>query len=168
MSCFINFFKNLVKKAKYKEFDIPNTNNTNNTNANNSNKSNSYDNLTALEQQKECCVCFESIKEKQLVCGHNVHILCILRSRKKTQCPLCSSDISKDSIEHIKNCKNKKCICKNKGDMIDIEMILAHDLITSYINSLPRGKPINTKDLCMLLKRNDIYNYKRIVGLYIG
>jgi hypothetical protein len=166
MSCFINFLKNIFKKEKYRELDVPN--NINNTNINNPTKPNSSDNLSALEQQKECCVCFESIKEKKLVCGHNVHILCILKSRKKTICPLCSSDVSKDSIEHIKKCKNKKCICKNKGDMIDIEMILAHDLITSYINSLPRGKPINTKDLCMLLKRNDIYNYERIVGLYIG
>lgn len=161
MSCFINFFKNLFKKAKYRELDISN-------NTNNINKSNSCDNLMALEQQKECCVCFESIKEKQLVCGHNIHILCILRSRKKTQCPICSSDISKDSIEHIKKCKNKKCICKNKGDMIDIEMILAHELITSYINSLPRGNAINKSNLCILLKQNNIYNYEKIVDLYIG
>lgn len=166
MSCFINFFKNLFKKVKYREFDV--SNNINNTNINNPTKPNSYDNLSALEIQKECCVCLESIKEKQLICGHNIHILCILRSRKKTECPICSSDISRDSIEHIKKCKNKKCICKNKENMIDIEMILAHNLITSYINNLPRDTIINNQDLCMLLKRNDIYNYERIVYLYFG
>jgi hypothetical protein len=157
MSCLKNFFKNLIKKVKYNEF--------NNLNIQNQ-KSN--DNLSALEKQKECCICLERINEKQLVCGHNIHILCILQSRKKTICPLCSSDISKDCIKHIKFCKNKKCICKNKNEMHDIQEILAHDLITSYINSLSRDKQINKKDLSMLLKRNDICNYDRIIDLYIG
>ena len=40
----------------------------------------------------ECPVCFESIQENCLSCGHYVHKDCVIKS-KKTTCPLCKKEV---------------------------------------------------------------------------
>lgn len=91
-------------------------------------------NQQSLGEQKECCVCFESINESLLNCGHNIHIICIIKS-KKICCPLCGVDVSLECKEHIKKCNNKKCICKSDmQEIYDLKLSLAHDFITYYID----------------------------------
>jgi|SRR3989344_1935743 len=97
IACLFNFFKKNDKNSK--DVDSPQTI--------------SNPNLSALEKQDECCICFEYINEKQLVCGHNIHITCILKSKNICECPLCATNILEDCTNHIKICQNKKCICRN-------------------------------------------------------
>lgn len=121
---------------------------------------------TALEKQKECCVCMEKINEKKLSCGHNIHIICIIKS-KKTECPMCFTNLSQECMDHIKNCKNKKCFCKITKEITETERIMAHDIITRYISNLRSNQNINRKKLEILMRDNEIKNYKSIVDLYV-
>lgn len=156
MSCLIRAFRKLFKRNKYEPLDQ------------NDLTASFTDNevKTSLEKQDECCVCMERINESKLRCGHNIHILCIIES-KKSSCPACRSDISQDCIVHIKKCKNKKCVCKKKGEITEIEARMAHDLITDYISHLRPRQNISKKNLERLMISNNINNYGSVVSLYI-
>lgn len=193
MCCLLKFFKNLFSKGRNANVNITNnlvndsarnynsTDNQNNTNmindsinnqvnviiTNNKVSCGSIDNLASLEKQKECCICMEPIDEKQLVCGHNIHILCILKSKKKMYCPLCSFNILPDCIEHIKKCKNINCVCKKKAEMTEIEKGIAHNIITEYIIHMnSQQRQIRKEDLISILRNNNVSNCETVVNLY--
>jgi len=142
MTCCINFFKSYFDKLK---------NNVKNDDKNDAIRD--YDN--------ECCICFDYINERPLACGHNVHIICIFKS-KKICCPLCRANIINDCFFHIKTCKDKKCICKTPHD--ELENIIAHDIINTYISSC---KKFDMHELRKKLKKNNINNIDKILQKYI-
>ena len=45
-----------------------------------------------LQDESECCVCYEEITEEPLSCGHRIHRSCIHKSLKTT-CPMCRSEV---------------------------------------------------------------------------
>jgi hypothetical protein len=92
-------------------------------------------NQSSLGQQFECCVCMEEIDESLLDCGHNVHLTCIFRS-KKIECPLCRGNVNIACKNHIIKCKSISCPCKLDISIInDVRLLIAHDVITHYINN---------------------------------
>lgn len=107
-------------------------------------------NLYSLEKQDECCICFEYLNETQLICGHNMHILCVLKTQKHIYCPICDKLIYKDYKMHYLNCKNKKCFCKK---FFINEDHIVHMLITNL-------KILTREELVKLLVDNYIFNYK--------
>jgi hypothetical protein len=123
-----------------------------------------YEPLTLLEKQNECCVCMEQINEDKLSCGHNIHITCIILS-KNINCPLCSTNILNDCTAHIIKCKNIKCQCKNKNNILEIEKIIVHDIMSNYMMNVKTN--INKNNLEKLLKKNNIKNYVYFIDLYI-
>ena len=123
---------------------------------------NNNDNISALEKQKECCICFEIMNENKLVCGHNMHITCIMQSNLKNKCAMCFYDVMEDCMNHIKKCNDKKCYCKITHKFDDN---IAHDLITNYITNtnLP-----NVNEIKKILIRNKIKNYEAILTNYFS
>lgn len=91
-------------------------------------------NRPSIGVQSDCCVCFENINEPLLKCGHNVHVSCIIKSRKPV-CPLCDVNVIEQCKEHMKKCGNQNCICKLETPLTkEIKLNLAHDLITYYMS----------------------------------
>lgn len=125
---------------------------------NNSQNENTY----ALEEQKECCICFEYMNEDKFTCGHNMHILCIMASNLKNKCALCFNDITDDCMKHIKKCNNAKCYCKTTHYF---DEYIAHDLITQYIT---KNNIINIDEIKNILIENKILNYEIILENYFS
>jgi hypothetical protein len=76
----------------------------------------------------------EDIHEPLLNCGHNIHVMCIIRS-KKIKCPLCSAEAHLVCKNHIKRCKTFACPCKNDiPELYNVRLSIAHDIITHYID----------------------------------
>lgn len=132
MSCIINFYRQFIKKQN------------NNINS------------------EECCICMEEINEKILTCGHNIHIICILQSKNKTNCPYCTKDISFDIIKHLQNCNYKKCYCKRK-DIQKLEEIIIFRMIENFILL---NKNITRMDIINYFDTYKIKKYKRQLDLY--
>ena len=100
------------------------------------------------------------MNEDKFHCGHNMHILCVMKSNLKNKCALCYQDISNECLLHFQSCKKSKCICK------ETEMynnFICHKIITDEIN---KNKNLDVNSIKKILLKNKIKNYDEILKIY--
>ena len=45
-----------------------------------------------IEIDTQCCVCYENFDDDKLECGHDIHMICVVKSGKN-RCPLCRQEV---------------------------------------------------------------------------
>ena len=126
-------------------------------------------NTSILVDYIECPICLNVENTILLSCNkhdHYAHIECILQSNK-LECPTCFNDVYYDCVEHIKKCKNKTCICKNKSKIYETEKKIAHKLISDFtIMSSSYSSNNILIEIKKMLIANNLKNVDEIMGIY--